>query len=597
MLYAVNVRFMLCGILCYNSAGGFSVKVLLVAINASYMHTSLAVRSIYNYVINNSQKKNDLDICFKEFTINQKTSEIMRGIAESHADMVMFSTYIWNVEVIEKIIPDVKKILPACVLGAGGPEFGYAPDFYMNKFNCLDFVIAGEGESAVFDIVSCGYKNCRGVYFRDNDGGVVFGGVRELIFDLDTIPFAYPELCGDGEDLYDKNKIYYYESSRGCPYNCSYCLSSIDKSVRFKTLEKVYSELQIFLDADVNLVKFVDRTYNLKPERYIKIWQYILEHHNGHTMFHFEIEAEYLSEDALEFLQKVPCGVMQFEIGVQSANKQTLRSINRSDNIELLYKNVKRIPRTIHQHLDLIAGLPFEDLQSFGKSFDFVMQMKPDALQIGFLKVLHGTQMEKFASENGWQWQQNAVYETFSTPYMSFTDMSFIKDVEILVDEYWNKALFIHTMNFIFKTVSPWSFFYSLCEYARAKNVFDAARRDLFWFNLLHEFFYDAEFEKLIQSARDNSSLTARDNIRPVLQEYLRYDFVLSGKKGNFPSWYVHRYDKEKHRALLEQKEMLHSTRLAFATTEFETFDFDVTKEDGFKNMAPFETLIVYPSR
>ena len=191
-------------------------------------------------------------------------------------------------------------------------------------------------------------------------------------------------------------------------------------------LERVYKDLQIFLDANVPLVKFVDRTYNLNPERYISIWQYILEHHNKKTMFHFEIEAEYLSNEALEFLQQVPAGVMQFEIGVQSANKKTLQAINRSDNIEKLAENIKQIPRTIHQHLDLIAGLPFENLESFGKSFDFVMALKPDALQLGFLKVLSGTQMEKYAKENGWKWMKNPVYETFSTPYMPYEHISSI---------------------------------------------------------------------------------------------------------------------------------------------------------------------------
>ncbi|WP_287404706.1 radical SAM protein, partial [Treponema sp.] len=257
---------------------------------------------------------------------------------------------------------------------------------------------------------------------------MLFTGNRAFIEDLDDIPFPYPEMIEGKAD--EDHKIYYYESSRGCPFSCAYCLSSVEKRVRFKSLERTCEEIQFFLDNNIKLVKFVDRTYNLDEERYIGIWDYILKHHNKKTMFHFEIEAEYLSEKALDFLQNVPEGVMQFEMGVQSANKKTLKAINRSANTEELAAKIKRIPRTIHQHLDLIAGLPFEDLESFGKSYDFVMSLRPDALQLGFLKILGGTVMEKYASENGWKWMESPVYETFSTPHLSFGDIAFLKDME-----------------------------------------------------------------------------------------------------------------------------------------------------------------------
>lgn len=537
------------------------MKIFLAALNASYMHTNLAVRCLESFA---KSKNPDWEIQVGEFTINQPVGEILRGIGFSGADVVLFSTYIWNAQIAAQIIPDIKKILPNCIVGAGGPEFGYAAEKYLNQLPALDFIIFGEGEKTFADLIENNFKNLSqisGIYFREN-GKINFSGQRDLIKNLDELPFTYPELLTSTFDA--DNKIYYYESSRGCPYSCSYCLSSVDKRVRFKSLEKTFTELKIFLDANVKLVKFVDRTYNLKPERYIKIWEYILAHHNKKTMFHFEIEAEYLSEEALEFLQQVPPGVMQFEIGVQTANKKTLASINRSENIETLAKNIRRIPRTIHQHLDLIAGLPYENLESFGKSFDFVMDLKPDALQLGFLKILPGTQMENFAKENGWKWQENPVYETFSTPYMNFSDMAFLKNLEIITDAFWNKGIFSRTMNYIFRKISPWKFIFAMTKYGQEIGTFNQARKDLYWFNFIFDFaksFIDKNLPEL------NCKL---------IENLLRYDFVSTGKKGNFPSWYDHRYDKEKHRIKLEEEGMLHNCRVAFSITEYEEFDFDV---------------------
>lgn len=572
------------------------MKVHFAALNASYMHTSLAVRSIESYVRANLSSDCGIELSFGEYTINEPHGQVIRKIASSHADLVLFSTYIWNAQVCENLISDVKNVLPGCIIGAGGPEFGYAAEKYLSKLSALDFVIFGEGERTVLDLLvefnkTGDYSKVAGIYYRNNE--ISFTGSRSLIENLDDLVFPYPELLTD--DFEADNKIYYYESSRGCPYNCSYCLSSVDKIVRFKSIQKVFSELKIFLDAKVKLVKFVDRTYNLNPERYISIWKYILENHNGKTMFHFEIEAEYLSKDALEFLQKVPRGVMQFEIGVQTSNKKTLNAIGRSENIEKLAENIRQIPRTIHQHLDLIAGLPYEDIKSFGKSFDFVMSLKPDALQLGFLKVLNGTSMQKFASENNYKWQTNAVYEVFSTPFMSFEDMMFLKDIEILVDEIWNKHIFDNTSKYIFNTMSPFAFFKDLCLFARQKGSFTQARKDIYWFELLNEYFEYLKNDKLqFGNISELKSKTVESFNYLLLSNLLRYDFVLTGKKGGFPSWYDHRYDKERHRELLEEKGLLHSTRLAFALTEYEVFDFDVSKDVPLENKKRTELLIEY---
>lgn len=610
------------------------MKTLLVGINASYSHTCLAVRSIYAYVAGKNQLgvcgdaaagecactgSSGCDISFREFTINQPVGDILRGIAESGADVVLFSTYIWNAEITCKLIADVKKVLPGAVIGAGGPEFGFAAEKYLKLLPELDFVVKGEGERVVYNLLaafeaadggddaatgekkaaggvnavaggvnavagekkSAAFNRClrnvKGIYFRQGDE-VALSGDEELICDLSELYFPYPEL----KTTEVSNKLFYYESSRGCPYSCAYCLSSVDKRVRFMPLDRVFSDLQLFLDASVPIVKFVDRTYNLQPARYISIWRYILEHHNGKTMFHFEIEAEYLTEEALQFLQNVPAGVMQFEIGVQSANQKTLRAVNRSENIEKLAQNIRRIPKTIHQHLDLIAGLPYEDLQSFGQSFNFVMSLKPDELQLGFLKILHGTQMERYAKENGWQWMEQPVYETFSTPYMSYADILFLKDIEVLVNAYWNSGVFAQSMAYIGRTVGFWEFFCLMVEVCRKNGTFTQPRRESYWFEVLAG----------VAKNSDLGNIPGFDD--QLLLNLLKYDFILRGKQGNFPAWYVRVYDKDRHWELLEAAGGVKNPRLDFARSEYEVFEFDVAAEEPEKAPGKIEKLIKY---
>ena len=568
------------------------MKILLVSINASYMHTNIAIRDLKNYADKHFKSKSSIpEINLAEYTINQPIGEVLRSIAFSNADWILFSTYIWNAEYVCKILPEIKKILPDCILGAGGPEFGYGAEKYLSRISDLDFIIFGEGEMTFTELIEKSpaeskalpseLNSIKGIYFRSNDGKINFSGERNLIHNLDDIPFPYPEIEDGSAD--PDHKIYYYESSRGCPFSCSYCLSSVDKRVRFKSLERSCNEIQIFLDNNIKLVKFVDRTYNLDENHYMGIWEYILNHHNGKTMFHFEIEAEYLSEKALDFLQKIPEGMMQFEMGVQSANKETLSAINRSANIEKLAEKISRIPRTIHQHLDLIAGLPFEDLESFGRSYDFVMKLRPDALQLGFLKILSGTEMEKYARDKGWKWMESPAYETFSTPYLSFSDIAFLKDMETITDAYWNRGSFSYTMNYIFRVTSPWLFFSRLLEYGRCANAFSQARKESYWFELIDDFFKDKKNGLSDESVDKNTAY-----------DLLRYDFVRAGKKGNFPSWYRHNYNKEKHRKLLDENGMLENSRIGFSISEYEEFDCDVLAEKPESEKRHTELLIKY---
>ena len=565
-------------------------KILLVAVNASYSHTSLSVRELCEYV--KAQYIPDLEIDFRELTINQPFGDILREIAVYEPNVVLFSTYIWNGEIICKIITDLKKILPDVIIGCGGPEFGFSAEKSLKSLKSLDFIMKGEGEKILAEISELaisefdfmyGVKYIKGIFFRGSGEEIIYTGDMELISNLSRLPFPYPFLKNKETITEEEknHKIYYYESSRGCPFSCSYCMSSVERSVRFMPLERVFRDLQIFLDSGVSLVKFVDRTYNINPDRYIAIWDYIVKHHNGKTMFHFEIEGEFLSDEALDFLQTVPEGVMQFEIGVQSSNKKTLRAVSRSDNTEKLAANILRIPPSIHKHLDLIAGLPYEDMESFGMSFDYVMSLKPDALQLGFLKVLSGTAMEKYALAEGWKWMENPVYETFSTPYMSYKDMLFLKDVEVAVDAYWNSGVFGSIMGYIGRKVSLWQFFKTFTSLSESKGVFSDARRETFWFGL---------FAQWINELGDFENILDKD----VLYDLLRYDFIIRGKQGNFPQWYSHVYNKERHRAMLEADGGITNARLDFGHSEYEVFDYNVDAPEPENCKGQYEKLIRY---
>lgn len=536
------------------------MKILLAAVNAKFNHTNIAVRSLAKY-------SGSPDVTFREWTINMPVSEILRGISECNPDMVVFSTYIWNSEIIRKVIPDIKKIIPNTIIGAGGPEAGFDAANWLKEMESLDFIISGEGEETLKEI-SEGKKidAIKGIYYRNSEGLVQFTGERNLICDLDEIPFPY--------DNFDdpEHRIYYYESSRGCPFNCAYCMSSIERRVRFHSLERTYGDIQRFLDANVNLVKFVDRTYNLNEDRYISIWQYILDHHNGKTMFHFEIEAEYLSKAALEFLQNIPEGIMQFEIGIQSCNPKTLEAVGRSKETKKLFENILRIPKTIHTHLDLIAGLPFEGMESFGNSFGQVMDLEPDALQLGFLKVLHGTAMENFALKNGWQWMKNPPYEVLSTPYMNYGEILFLKDLEVLLDAFWNSGLFSATMKYVFRNKGRWTFFKEITEKARADGTLDSARKMTFWFDYLAEHF--------CQDA--------------IALELLKFDFLKMGKTSRFPQWLNHAYDKDSHLAAMNKNEGLFDNRIEFAFSEYDEFSVDPTSTIPEKTKGTYKVLFVY---
>ena len=403
------------------------MKFLLVALNAKYIHSNPAVYSLRSYVGEALQKHVEI----AEYTINHSFGEVLADIYKRKPDVIGFSCYIWNISMILELIPEVSKLLPEVPIWLGGPEVSFDATQLLAKYPMVTGVMIGEGEETFRELLE--------YYTQGQDGSLQgisglclpegYTAPRELT-DISTLPFLYQDL----ENF--QNRIIYYESSRGCPFRCSYCLSSIDKKVRLRDLEIVKQELQFFLDHKVKQVKFVDRTFNCNHVHAMEIWQYLSEHDNGVTNFHFEIAADILKDAEIELLGKLRPGLVQLEIGVQSTNPRTLEAIHRSMNVEKLEEIVATIHagRNVHQHLDLIAGLPFEDYDSFGASFNRVYAMAPQQLQLGFLKVLKGSEMHERAEEFGIHYLDKPPYEVLFTNWLSYEDVLKLNRVEEMVE-------------------------------------------------------------------------------------------------------------------------------------------------------------------
>lgn len=420
------------------------MKILLTAINAKYIHSNLAVYDLKAY-----SSDYDEHVILREYTINQPKDEILKDIYSSGADVVCFSCYIWNISFVRELIRDLVKILPKTAFWAGGPEVSYDAEKFLTEMPEMTGVMVGEGEKTFHDLLEFyidgkdSLEEISGIAYRTGDK-IIHNGWRELM-DLSAIPFVYEHL----EKF--ENRIIYYESSRGCPFSCSYCLSSIDKKLRFRDLKLVKKELQFFLDHRVPQVKFVDRTFNCKHEHAMTIWKYILEHDNGVTNFHFEISSDLLREEEMELMSQMRPGLIQLEIGVQSTNPETIRAIHRHMDLKKLEHCVNRVHsfRNIHQHLDLIAGLPYEDYDTFHQSFNDVYQMKPDQLQLGFLKVLKGSLMQKEAEVYGIVYKEKEPYEVLSTNWLTYGEVLKLKMVESMVEVYYNSGQFWHTLEYL----------------------------------------------------------------------------------------------------------------------------------------------------
>ena len=546
------------------------MKILLAACNAKYIHSNLAVYDLKAY-----SSDYDKEVLLREYTINQPKDEILKDIYGSGADVVCFSCYIWNISFVRELIRDLDKILPETAFWAGGPEVSYDAEKFLTEMPEMTGVLVGEGEKTFHDLLEYyidgkgSLGEIRGIAYRDGEE-IRHNGWRELM-NLSEIPFVYQHL----EEF--ENRIIYYESSRGCPFSCSYCLSSIDKKLRFRDLELVKKELQFFLDHKVPQVKFVDRTFNCKHEHAMAIWKYILEHDNGVTNFHFEVSADLLRDEEMDLMAKMRPGLIQLEIGVQSTNPETIRAIHRHMDLDKLKRCVDRVHsfRNIHQHLDLIAGLPYEDYDTFHRSFNDVYQMKPDQLQLGFLKVLKGSLMQGEAEKYGIVHKEKEPYEVLSTNWLPYGDVLKLKAVESMVEVYYNSGQFQHTLEYLVPLAKDaFTFYESLGAFYEKKGYSEISHSRMRRYEILLEY---------LQEETDVS-------VEKASQKML-YDLYLREKLKKRPSFAPDQ--KVYETAIWDYRKANHIPK----TAHIEVFEngravlFDYERRDPLSNNAYTETI------
>ena len=438
---------------------------LLVGINAKYIHLNPALYSL-KYSVPDKLRGH---VSLVEYTINHVYEHILMDIVERQPDVIGFSCYIWNIETVKMLCRDLPKVLPHVSIWLGGPEAAWSDNRLFDELP-ITGIMYGDGEVVFPQLLSAytsdiQFGSVRGLRLRDESGEIMDTGTPDIA-DMDHIPFFY-----DKEDI--SNRIIYYEASRGCPFGCSYCLSAADRRLRYRSLSLVLPELKWFLDQKVPQVKFLDRTFNSDRRRTVAVWQYLLEHDNGVTNFHFEITADLMDQEEIRLLSRMRPGLVQLEIGVQSTHPETLRAINRRTDIGRLREVVEQIREAgnVHQHLDLIAGLPWEDISSFANSFNEVYGMRPSQLQLGFLKVLKGSPMAAQTEKFGIVFRDHAPYEVLSTKWISYIDVIRLKGVEDMVETYYNSHQFELTISALERAFdSAFALYDALASFARRTN-------------------------------------------------------------------------------------------------------------------------------
>lgn len=529
------------------------MKILLTAINAKYIHSNLAVYSLQAYAAAHGHK-----IERAEYTINNQLEDILEKIYCQKPDILLFSCYIWNVEYVKELVSEFHKLRPEVPIWVGGPEVSFETERFLKENPAITGIMMGEGERTLTKL--CEYfeqceqdaqslsqnrdearnetagagmeyekksgaftelneemlKKIDGISYRRSDGTVAIQPLRSLL-PMDELPFCYANL----KDF--EHRIIYYESSRGCPFNCSYCLSSVDKKLRFRSLPLVYKELQFFIDAKVPQVKFVDRTFNCQHEHAIGIWKYIKEHDNGITNFHFEISADLLREDELELISDMRPGLIQLEIGVQSTNGDTIREIHRTMRLEEVYRAVNRVKagKNIHQHLDLIAGLPFEDYQRFQQSFNDIYALHLQQLQLGFLKVLKGSYMYEHAQEYGLVYRSRPPYEVMASKWVSYDEMLEIRLVEEMLELHYNSGQFLTYLAVLeWKYDSTFQMFLDMGHFYREHGYLDCSHSRVRRTEIVQE------FAEIVDPER-----------RDIYREALIFDLYKIEKSKSRPFW------------------------------------------------------------
>ena len=554
------------------------MKTVLVAINAKYIHSNLAVYSLRSYARTFGYEPELL-----EFTINQQKDQILKGIYEAKPDLLCFSCYIWNLSYAEEIIEDIKKILPKVTIWAGGPEVSYDAPKFLKRHPEVDGIMCAEGEKTLTELIS--YYEIGKSQGKSLDGinGIVYQENKTIhqtplrdIMNMDDLVFPY-------EDLKDfEHKIIYYESSRGCPFSCSYCLSSIDKKLRFRSFSLVEKELEFFLAHKVPQVKFVDRTFNCKKSHAMAIWTYIKEHDNGITNFHFEVAADLLTEDEIALIQTMRPGLIQLEIGVQSTNEKTLAEIHRKTDFEEITRKVKAVQKgeNVHQHLDLIAGLPYENYESFGHSFNDVYALKPEQLQLGFLKVLKGSYMAEAAEGYGCVHKAKPPYEVLGTRWLSYEEILKLKGVEEMVEVYYNSGQFqktIRAMEHLFETA--FSMYEELADFYEKNGYNEVSHTRIRRYEILQEFLQEKEANLEYFKQLMIFDLYARENMKTRPQ----WANDLSAYKMQMLDF----YKKEEENPELLTDYQGYQARQTIKMTHIEVFTYDVINENEEKGAYP----------
>ncbi len=564
-------------------------KILLTAVNAKYIHSNPAVYSLRAYA--GTELLPYIEIA--EYTINHRKEEILADIYRKLPGVIAFSCYIWNWSLIRSLLPELPKILPGVDVWLGGPEVSYQSEELLQAHPMVKGIMIGEGEETFRelaeyycdqqDIAGKAIDTIQGIVFRAGDGGIHRTSFRELA-DISELPFLYRDLRPF------ENKIIYYESSRGCPYQCSYCLSSINKAVRFRKLETVKKELLFFLEHKVKQVKFVDRTFNCNHAHAKAIWDYLAEHDNGITNFHFEISADIISEEELQILAKFRPGLAQMEIGVQTFNQKTLQEIRRTTDLDKIREIVERIRKgnNIHIHLDLIAGLPFEDYDSFINSFNNVYAMSPHQLQLGFLKVLKGSYLYEKVSEYGIQYMEDAPYEVLATKWMPYDKLLLLKQVEEMVETYYNSNQFTYTLRILLRAFpDAFTMYLRLADFYRLHGYSLMTPSRVYRYQLLLDFAMDTELVQDKELLRQvlTFDLYLRENSKS------RPDFAkdLTMYKRTIRAFYR---QEEKDRCYLPSYKECDSRQLA-KMTHVEIFDYPVWEADGEKCIPKLESPVM----
>lgn len=496
------------------------MKILLVGINSKFIHSNLAIHSLKEY---SRAYKEDIEIV--EYTINHRLEYILQEIYKKKPDVLAFSCYIWNLDYVKDLITELHKVLPNVPIWAGGPEVTYDARSFLEEKSEVKGVMVGEGEKT-FSLLAKSYIEgdlalfkIPGIVYQEGD--TIVEQLAGPPLDMDELPFIYKDLATF------ENRMIYYETSRGCPFRCSYCLSSVKEKVRFRSFSLVKEELQFFLDQKVKQVKFVDRTFNCNHKHAMDIWKYLKDHDNGITNFHFEIAADLLNKEELALLATLRPGLVQLEIGVQSTNHKTLKEIDRSMDLEELTQVVDQIHQgaNIHEHLDLIVGLPYEDYQSFQNSFDEVYQMQPNQLQLGFLKLLKGSKMYEKIEDYGIVYSSKTPYEVLYTNWISYDEVLILKGVEEMIEVYYNSGQFPTVMNILVKEfASPYACYLSLAQYYEKEGLLDRKHTRIGRYEILLDFLYQQE-KKSLQYPIE------------FYKERLLYDLYLRENLKSRPQW------------------------------------------------------------